>query len=117
MPIFAAGVGARLSAKLRFACRRQRKLRLRERRVAMRDIGSDARRPPAAKIGIPPGCTLLARSLSPELRSGWRQAKRSFAESRVAEPCRWIRSFAESPAPNRASTACNAALLPVRNPG
>ena len=97
MPIFAAGVGAR--------------------RAAMRDIGSRARRPPAAKSGIPAGCPLLARG-------------------RVAGPCRWTRiacglsrkhslrcrrqakqSFAESPAPNRASTACNAVLLLVRNPG
>ena len=59
MPIFAAGVGARPAA--------------------MRDIGSGARRTPAAKSGIPAGCTLLARGLSPELRSGWRQAKQSFA--------------------------------------
>jgi len=116
MPLFAAGVGAR--------------------RAAMRDIGSGARRTSAAKSGIPAGYPLLARGLSPELRSGWRQAKRSFAESRVAGPCRWARiacglsrkqslrcrrqakrSFAESPAPNRASTACNAVLLLVRNPG
>ena len=66
MPIFAAGVGARCAA--------------------MRHIGSGARRPPAAKSGIPAGCRLLARGLSPELRFGWRQAKRSFAESRVAGP-------------------------------
>ena len=77
MPIFVAGVGAR--------------------RAAMRDIGSGARRPPAAKSGIPAGCRLLARC-------------------RVAGPCRWAR-IACGPASNRAPTACNAALLPVRNPG
>ena len=96
MPLFAAGVGAR--------------------RAAMRDIGSGARRTSAAKSGIPAGYPLLARGLSPELRSGWRQAKRSFAESRVAGPCRWAR-IACGPAPNRASTACNAAHSPVRNAG
>ena len=97
MPIFVAGVGAR--------------------RAAMRHIGSGARRTPAAKSGIPAGCTLLARGC-------------------VAGPCRWARiacglsrkqslrcrrqakqSFAESPAPNPAPTACNAVLLIVRNPG
>jgi hypothetical protein len=75
----------------------------------MRHIGSGARRPPGVSARHPSG--LPAVDALPLAGTEFRQAKRSFAESRVAKPCRWTRIGL---ALNCASTAGNAV---VRNAG